>query len=205
MTELFPKQPDEFDDIVAQLGGVGRNLRFHEQGGYGEVDVHDEMRHMREAFEEHVKAALELAPEPGLTDNDYAIVLFHLNRIDSQQLHEVTYGRNLCIGEGAFTAYATEKGTAYENIAAGERMSGELVRFIVFPMPSISDMVRDDEENLRDEDVTFTYELGVLLRKPVLEDDMGAHPLSYEEMFVSISDPSIAYTVRLGGDPAGRA
>jgi hypothetical protein len=186
---------DEFNQIIRNLGALGDTLNFHERGEYGEVDVSSEMRCMREAFESHVKAAHEISPEVPLTDEDYRYISFKLNKTDVLSLDEIVPGCTICVGEGAFTAYGTESGTAFENIADDERISGQLVYFMVMPMPPLTAFL--DEAAQLDSESEMNYELGVLIKSPVLEDEFGSRRLPYAEMLVSVSDPGVSYTVRL--------
>jgi|GEM_PF-829113 len=190
-----PRKDDAFSQIVENLSDIGESLQFHERGEYGEVDISSEMKFMRESFEEHVKAAIAASPDGQLSDEEYVYIMFMLNRTDMIALEEVAPGRTVCVGEGAFTAYDTETGTAFENIAEHERISGEFMRFLIAPMPSIA-KIMDGDDDAGDKDM-MNYELGVLLKTPSLEDEYGSRKLPYTEMFVSISDPSVSYTVRL--------
>lgn len=187
---------DEFSRIIQGLEGLGDGLRFDERGEYSEVDVAGEMRRLRAAYEDHVKAALELNPSAPLSDEDVVFIVYLLNKTDVPALDEALPGRTMSIGEGAFTAYATEAGTAYENIAEGERISGQIVRYMVFPMPSMGMLMAGEQASVSD-DSDMEYEIGVLLSQPVFEDEFGRRMLPYDEMFVSISDPSVLYRIRL--------
>ncbi len=188
MREHIPDD-NSFFEIV---GGLSEELGIDTRGEHIAVSLGDDMKLLRGAFNDHVKASLEAEPGVPLRPEDYQFIEVMLNRADVPRLSELTSGDTVVVGEGAFTFYVTESGIACENVVEGEWVVGTFNHVAIAPMPSFDAMVggrgiNDDE-----------YDIALILTDPRLEiDGFDPHDISSPYIVVSISDPTVEISKRL--------
>ncbi len=186
------ERPFDADPFFRLVSGLEDELSIETRGSYVVVSLADDMKHLREAYDDHVKAALEAEPGVEMTPEDYGFVEAMMNRRDVTYLRELSMGDTVVVGPGAFTVYETEGGLACENIIEGECLVGEFHRVAVAPVPTLDAMI--DGQGIRDD----AYEVALILVNPHLEVD-GADPYRIPSPYivVAISDTEVEFMKRL--------
>lgn len=198
MTEQFPDN-DAFDDITAELSSdpifaesIIELNDVLDRVEPGRFPIADDIKLLRTAFYDHVKAAMALQDTGELTEAEYTYIEFMLNRINIRALRRLAPGDVVEVRDGAFTVYNTDQGVACESVADGESIIGTLHHIAVMPMPTTETMLRSGEGIDETE-----FEPTLVLTNPVLKLDLGdEYAVPTEYMFVSIGDPESTFYKR---------
>lgn len=184
---------DEFLDIV---NDIDLGAEYNERDGYLAIDLSRDLRTLREAFDEHVKAHYDLMPGIDIPDDYYDIIEYNMNRTDSSALEHL--GRGDVISSTsevrAFTMRTGEKAPIeFINISEEDSLVGTYYRILIpiLPKGPIEDYGVKVESR--------AYEPALVIVKPAIEDASGElHYIGEQDIaMVPFMDNDVRFVKRI--------
>ena len=195
MTE---QTPDEFSRLTAGLEAemAGRVVYNELSRGY-EIPLRDDIKRLRSAYHDHMKALLVLEPGAEIRPDEYEFIEAMMNTRDLRTLEELSSGDYIATASPAVVIYYDEPTDAmsFVTTTGEERIGGQFEIVTIVPTPSAS-MVATHVP-----DGETPFEPALIITNPKIDHGDGDFdPLGIPAVIVPFLDPEVSFVKLLYGE-----